>query len=407
MQRLDEREARARARARRAGRGDAAHVQRARRADRAQQQLAVGDRLAGRLDGDRGRGGALRRPTASVRSPCERRKARACTERRARGLDAGRRVRGHPLRAAPATGSRRSRSTGRRCATRSGRRRSIEHLRRARAGPRGHVDRRDRAHRRGPARVLLRRRPARARRHRLHAEGASVGALPRDRPARPDPAAAEAGRRDGRRLRGRRRPHPAPRLRPHDRRRQRALRPDRAARRLVGRRLRRRPAARPRRAEEGEGVLVPVPPVRRGAGARDGARQHGRAARPARGGDRRVVPRDARALPVRAAAARRRASTRTRTATPASSSSRTTPTSCSTAARRRRRGATPTRRSARPTSRGSRGGRERRRAALGRPHLADGRAAADAARGGRAGARRHRAGRDRGRRSSCSRSSPR
>ena len=33
-------------------RRDAAHVQRARGADRAQQQLAVGDRLAGRLDGD-------------------------------------------------------------------------------------------------------------------------------------------------------------------------------------------------------------------------------------------------------------------------------------------------------------------------------------------------------------------
>ena len=38
----------------------------------------------------------------------------------------------------------------------------------------------------------------------------------------------EAGARDGRRLRGRRRPDPAPRLRPLDRRRQRRLRPDRA-----------------------------------------------------------------------------------------------------------------------------------------------------------------------------------
>ena len=47
-------------------------------------------------------------------------------------------------------------------------------------------------------------------------------------------------------------------------------------------------AARPRRAEEGQGVLVPVPPVRRAAGARHGAREHGRAARPARGGDRRA-----------------------------------------------------------------------------------------------------------------------
>ena len=41
----------------------------------------------------------------------------------------------------------------------------------------------------------------------------------------------------------------------------------------------------PGRAEEGEGDLVPVPPVRRAAGARDGARQHRRAARAARGGD--------------------------------------------------------------------------------------------------------------------------
>ena len=100
----------------------------------------------------------------------------------------------------------------------------------------------------------------------------------------------------------RRRARPAPRLRPHDRRRQRALRPGRAARRLVRRRLRRRPAARPRRAQEGQGDLVPVPPVRRAAGARHGAGQHRRAARPARGGDRRLVPRDARALPLRAAA---------------------------------------------------------------------------------------------------------
>ena len=64
-------------------------------------------------------------------------------------------------------------------------------------------------------------------------------ALPRDRPARPDPPAAEAGGRDGRGLRDRRRPRPAPRLRPHDRRRQRALRPDRPEGRLLRRRLRR------------------------------------------------------------------------------------------------------------------------------------------------------------------------
>ena len=49
-------------------------------------------------------------------------------------------------------------------------------------------------------------------------------------------------------LRDRRRPRPAPLLRPDDRRRQRALRPDRPARRLLGRRLRRVAAARPRSA---------------------------------------------------------------------------------------------------------------------------------------------------------------
>ena len=116
-----------------------------------------------------------------------------------------------------------------------------------------------------------------------------------------------------------------------------------------------------RRPEEGQGVLVAVPPVRRAAGARDGARQHRRAARAARGGDRPVVPRDARALAVRAAAREGELPRRTRTASRASSSSRTTPTSCSTRPRRRRRGATPTRRSAPPTSRRSRAGRERGR----------------------------------------------
>ena len=72
-----------------------------------------------------------------------------------------------------------------------------------------------------------------------------------------------------------------------------------------------------------------------------------------------VVPRDARALAVRAAAAEGELPRRTRTAWRASSSSPTTPTSSSTPARRRRRAARPTRRSARPTSRSSRSGRER------------------------------------------------
>ena len=117
-----------------------------------------------------------------------------------------------------------------------------------------------------------------------------------------------------------------------------------------------------------------------------------------------VVPRDARALPLRAAPARRRASTRTRTASPASSSSPTTRTSSSTPPRRPGRAARPTRRSARPTSRSSRSGR---RLQPSRAHLAHGRAAADAARGRRPGARRHRAGDPRRRVPRRWRSSPR
>ena len=109
----------------------------------------------------------------------------------------------------------------------------------------------------------------------------------RARPADPDPPPAQAGRRDGRRLRDRRRPRAARRLRPHDRRRQRPLRPDRAEGRQLRRRLRRRLPGAHRRPEEGARDLVPVPPVRRPAGARHGPRQHGRAARRARGRDRR------------------------------------------------------------------------------------------------------------------------
>ena len=61
-------------------------------------------------------------------------------------------------------------------------------------------------------------------------------------------------------------------LRPDDRRRQRALRPDRPAGRLVRRRLRRRRCSRAQIGPEArEGDLVPLPPVRRAAGARHGA----------------------------------------------------------------------------------------------------------------------------------------
>ena len=195
--------------------------------------------------------------------------------------------------------------------------------------------RRDRPHRRGPARVLLGRRPARARRRRLHAEDDAAAKRGVGRFHVTDlhvqmRRTAQADRGDGRRLRDRRRPRAAHRLRPHDRRRQRALRPDRAAGRQLRRRLRRRPAGRPVGPEEGEGDLVPLPPVRRAAGARDGPREHGRAARGARGGDRALVPRDARALALRAAAAQGELQRRPRTASPASSSSPTTPTSSST-----------------------------------------------------------------------------
>src|SRR4051812_37284863 len=175
-------------------------------------------------------------------------------------------------------------------------------LERAGARARGLRGRRDRADRRGAGRVLLRRRPARARGHRIRRGRRQRGALPRHRPARPDPAAAEAGGGDGRRLRDRRRARAAPRVRPDDRGRQRPLRAGRAEGGLVGRRLRRVDPLLAGGAEEGEGVLAPVPPVRRPAGLGDGARQHGRAARAARGGDRAVVPRDARAVAVRAAA---------------------------------------------------------------------------------------------------------
>ena len=65
-------------------------------------------------------------------------------------------------------------------------------------------------------------------------------------------------------------------------------------------------------------------------GARHGARQHRRAARAPRGGDRPVVPRDARAVAARAADAQGVASTRPRTASPASSSSPATPRCSST-----------------------------------------------------------------------------
>src|SRR3954453_2318047 len=215
-------------------------------------------------------------------------------------MDPGRGVRRHPLRAGG--GDRQAHHRPPRGAQRVPPRDADRDLRGARAGARGQRGGRDRADGRGAGRVLLGRRPAGPRRHGLRGGRRERRALPRHRPARADPAAAEAGRRHGGGLRDRRRARAAPRLRPHHRRGQRPLRPDRPARGLVRRWFRREPAVEPRGAEEGEGVLAPLPPVRRAAGARDGPGQHRRAARPARGGDRAVVPRDAAALPLRVAA---------------------------------------------------------------------------------------------------------
>ena len=90
--------------------------------------------------------------------------------------------------------------------------------------------------------------------------------LPRDRPARPDAPPAQAARGHGGRVRDRRRPRAPRALRPHDRGRQRPLRPDRAEGGQLRRRLRRRRARRPGGPEEGQGDLVPLPPVRRRPG---------------------------------------------------------------------------------------------------------------------------------------------
>ena len=106
--------------------------------------------------------------------------------------------------------------------------------------------RRDRAHRRGPRRLLLGRRPAHPGRRRLHRRrrGGPPGhrAAQRARPADPDPAPAQAGGGHGGRLRHRRRARPPPGLRPDHRRRQRPLRPDRPDGGQLRRRLRLGPA---------------------------------------------------------------------------------------------------------------------------------------------------------------------
>ena len=200
--------------------------------------------------------------------------------------------------------------------------------RRLRPGPRRPRGRLDHLHRRRHGGLLLGRRPADPRRRRLHRRrrGRPAGRRParRRRPARADPPPAEAGGRDGRRLRGRRRPHPAPGLRPDDRRRQRPLRPDRAPGRQLRRRLRRQPPGPQHRRQARQGGLVPLPPLRRPRGARDGPGQRGRPARRPRARDRRLVPRDGRPLAALAAAAEGELQRRRRTASPGSSSSPTT-----------------------------------------------------------------------------------
>ena len=140
------------------------------------------------------------------------------------------------------------------------------------AGPRRPRGRRDRLHRRRHRGLLLRRRPADPRRRRLHRRrrGRRAGRRPprRRRPPRPDPPPAEAGRRDGRRLRGRRRPHPAPRLRPDDRRRQRRFGQTGPRVGSFDGGFGAGAAGAPRRRQAGQGDLVPVPALRRRGGAR-------------------------------------------------------------------------------------------------------------------------------------------
>jgi hypothetical protein len=167
-------------------------------------------------------------------------------------------------------------------------------------GPGRPRDRRRHPHRGGAARLLLGRRPEGPGRRRLprRRRRGPEGDRAAQRPGAPgpDPPLPQARRRHGGRLRHRRRPRPARGVRPHHRRRQRPLRPDRPAGRLVRRRVRRRPAGPGGGPEEGPRDLVPVPPVRRPPGPRDGPGERRRPSRRPRGGDRPVVPRDARPL---------------------------------------------------------------------------------------------------------------
>ena len=111
------------------------------------------------------------------------------------------------------------------------------------------------------------RRPERPR-----ATGGYVGrrrarAAQRARPPAPDPLAADPGHRARQRLRHRRRARAARRVRPVDRARERDLRPGGPEGGLVRRRVRHRAAGAAGGRQEGQGDLVPVPPVHRRGGA--------------------------------------------------------------------------------------------------------------------------------------------
>ena len=232
-----------------------------------------------------GRSTATSSPGAARRCPCTVTSGRltATVRVRALGVDAqmidkgsrGSRRASGPTSAtssAPATppGSRRSRSTGPRCATPSGPPTTRELIRAfdlARDDPAVGVVILTGA---GDRRLLQRRRPEDPRRRRLRRRAGDRPAQ-RPRPPDPDPPPPEARRRDGGRLRDRRRPRPPPVLRPHDRGRERAVRSDGPARRLVRRRLRDRPARPADRREAREGDLAALPAVRR----RDRARRGG------------------------------------------------------------------------------------------------------------------------------------
>ena len=108
----------------------------------------------------------------------------------------------------------------------------------------------------------------------------------------PDPIAADPGHRLRERLRHRRRPGPPGRVRPGDRRRQRHLRAGRPSGRQLRRRIRDRSPGPAGGGSQGEGDLVPVPPLRRRRRAGDGPGQPCRPPDRARSRRRRLGDRD-------------------------------------------------------------------------------------------------------------------